>query len=166
MTHESWQQEQFSRAYVAAVAAVAGYAVNPIAVDIDGIDLTISSRGGGGVVRSPKLDVQIKSETSGKPGKLPWKYPLKVKNYDDLRPEDVSTPRILVVVAMPKDASDWLRQTPSELCLRHCAYWTSLRGEPATKNTATVTVSLPKNQKFSPQALGTIMMRIGQGQLP
>lgn len=165
MTHESWQQEQLSLAYVRAVAAVAGYAAQRPEIDYDGIDLTFHAHGGGGVVRSPRLDAQVKSETSGAPATFPWKYALKVENYEKLRHEDYATARILIVVAMPADVGDWVKQSAQQLVVRHCAYWVSLRGQPPTTNASTITVALPGKQKFSPAALRQIMMRLGHGQM-
>jgi hypothetical protein len=164
--HESWQQEQFSLAYVRAVATVAGFSTALPGVDHDGVDLTVCSRSSTGIVRSPKLDVQVKSECSGQPAKFPWQYALKVGNYEALRPTNYVTPRILVVVALPSDLSNWLGQSPKQLTLRHCAYWVSLRGQPVSKNTSTVTVSLPRSQVFSPKELEAMMTRIGDEQEP
>ncbi len=58
--HEDQQKEQFSRAYVQAVAACAGFAWSVPSVDDDSIDMTLSQTGGRGTIRSPRLDVQIK----------------------------------------------------------------------------------------------------------
>ncbi len=149
-----------------AVAAVAGYGVQRPDVDYDGIDLTFHAHGGGGTVRSPRLDAQVKSEVSGLPTKFPWSYALKVGNYEALRHDDYASPRILIVVGMPKDVDDWLTLSARQLALRHCAYWVSLRGMPATTNARTVSVSLPSNQRFSPAALRRIMMKISKGKLP
>ena len=166
MTHESWQQEEFSIAYVTAVASVAGYATQRHDVDQDGIDLSIHAHGGGGAVRSPRVEAQVKSQTAGKPPGFPWSYPLKAGNYENLRHSDFLVPRILIVVAMPKDVANWAKHTPTQLALRHCAYWVSLRGQPASPNQKTVTVYLPRKDKFSPTELDKMMKRIGQKGLP
>lgn len=81
------QQEEFSRAFVHAVASAAGFKVQPGATpDDDSVDLSISARGPFGRVRSPKVDVQAKCWMV-EPGEAEsLSYPLKTKNYDDLRP--------------------------------------------------------------------------------
>src|SRR5581483_7510794 len=56
----SQKKQEFSNAYVKAVAAVCGYATHQPSVDDDSVDLGIAARGGGGTVRSPKLDLQLK----------------------------------------------------------------------------------------------------------
>lgn len=46
-------------------------------------------------------------------------YPLKLKNYDDLRAETI-VPRILVVVSVPEDIDSWLHCTEAEMCQALC----------------------------------------------
>jgi hypothetical protein len=91
-------------------------------------------------------------------------YPLGIKNYNDLRVENVLVPRILVVVIVPKDIDYWLTQTEEEMCFKHCGYWYSLSGLGETKSTTTVNVSLLRDQQFTVDALRNIMERIGRGE--
>ena len=63
--HETQQKEQFSKAYIRAIAAVGGLRVSEPEVDDDSIDMTLAARGGSGGVRSPKLDLQLKCTASG-----------------------------------------------------------------------------------------------------
>jgi hypothetical protein len=84
------------------------------------------------------------------------RFPLSIKNYDDLRTEDLLVPRILVVVLVPHQISDWLRHSEEEMALRHCGYWTSLRGLQPTQNVETVTLSVPRSQRFTPESLHQI----------
>ncbi len=166
MIDPSAQQEQFSRAYVHAVVTVAGFSVVPPASpDDDSVDLAIAARGTMGLVRSPRVDVQVKSVRLPVEGD-PWMYPLKVKNYEELRHTDYLVPRILVVVSLPGDLGEWLRQTEVELALRHCGYWTSLRGMPATSNEHKVSISIPRERVFSVEALRAMFHRVGQGGQP
>ncbi|MEG4575575.1 DUF4365 domain-containing protein [Microcoleus sp. N3A4] len=94
------------------------------------------------------------------------RYPLKLKNYDDLRMDNFAIPRILVVVLIPETPEDWLTQSETELCIRNCGYWISLRGKPKTQNTSTVTVALPRTHQFTVAALQSIMEGISQGVQP
>jgi hypothetical protein len=102
------QGQRFSFAYVRAVASVAGYGVNESETDDDSVDLTIAQRGGGGTVRSPKLDLQVKHKRTVAPLADLIPYPLPVKNYQELRGNDFQVPRILVVVLVPDNVSTWL----------------------------------------------------------
>lgn len=160
------QKEQFSLAYARAVAAVAQISVCEPVVDDDSIDLIFQKRGGGGVVRSPRVEVQVKCTDAATITATHIVYPLKLKNYEELRPVDVLVPRILIVVVVPDDLNDWLDHTEQELALRKCGYWVSLRGQPATTNTTSVTVHLPRTNQFTVAELQGIMQRIGNGQNP
>ncbi|MBF0628148.1 MAG: DUF4365 domain-containing protein [Magnetococcales bacterium] len=161
------QKEKFSEAYVRAVAAVAGFGVSRPEVDDDSVDLTIAARGGNGSVRSPRLDIQLKC-TANAPinGDEAFSFPLKIKNYDDLRDEQVMVPRVLVVVRVPDDLAHWAEATEEQLLLRYCGYWISLRGEPATDNFTNKTVAVPRHQMFTVDALKALMTRIGIGGTP
>jgi hypothetical protein len=160
------QKEQVSFAYIRAVAAVAQIAVSEPAVDDDSIDLIFHRKGGGGVVRSPRLEAQVKCTDSATSTATDVAYPLKLKNYDELRPTNVLVPRILIVVTVPEDLNDWLNHSEQELAIRKCGYWLSLRGEPATTNTTSVTVRMLRSNQFTVAELKGIMQRIGIGQNP
>lgn len=59
------QQEEFSRAYLYAVAAAAGLKFQNAAMpDDDSVDVTVSTRGPRGITRSPRLDIQCKCQRS------------------------------------------------------------------------------------------------------
>jgi hypothetical protein len=164
--HIDQRQEQFSKAYVRAVAAVAGFRVQEgPQPDDDSVDLTISARGPLGTVRSPKLDVQMKSTRVHVDGD-PIPYPLSMKNYEELRHTDYSSPRVLVLVAVPPELQDWIAHSEAELVLRRCGYWLSLSGQPPVLNTTTVTVRIPRSNRFSVEGLNGIMERIGRGEGP
>ncbi|MDD1420303.1 DUF4365 domain-containing protein [Dolichospermum sp. ST_sed1] len=55
------RQEQFSKAYIRAVTAVAGYDIYEPEVDNDSIDLVIAAKGAIGTFRSPRLELQLKA---------------------------------------------------------------------------------------------------------
>ena len=153
LTH---RQEQFSNAFVEAIAAVAGCAASKPSVDNDSIDWTLSNR----LPRRPKLDVQLKctSDDSGSPENIRFVVP--IKNYRDLILVDLSNPRVLVLVVAPADIDSWLEQSPDRLVLRRCAYWVSLLGLPESDNENTVTVNVPRVNAFNVDALNRIMQRI------
>jgi hypothetical protein len=134
------QQEQFSLAYVRAVVAAAGFAAYRPEVDDDSVDLVVASRCSGGTFRSPRLEMQLKctSQEVLRGGEV--RFPLKRKNYDDLRAMELLVPRILVVVLVPEQPADWIGQDEARLELRRCGYWSSLFGAAATDNETTVTV--------------------------
>lgn len=164
MTPEQ-QKEQFSRAYVLAVAAAAQVNVFNYAVDADSIDIGFAVRSVAGQPQSPRLEAQLKCCTQRlKPNraKTALRYELKAKNYDELvGPHHV--PRILIVVLVPPKIEDWLSPSADELILRKCGYWTSLRGSPVLENDSSVMVDLPTSQLFTPDALKALFAVIRLG---
>ena len=155
------QQEQFSRAYVHAVATVAGFATYRPEVDDDSVDLGFAARGGTTTLRSPRIEVQLKCTSTGVRHDDEVRFPLRLKNYDDLR-RSCHVPRILVVVLVPEDVADWLDATEEQMVLRRCGYWRSLAGEPEVSNTTSVTVHLSRTNLFTPTALRAMMIRVGE----
>jgi hypothetical protein len=162
----SQQKEQLSNVYLQAVTTVAGYSLYRPSVDDDSVDWGIAAKGVMGRIRAPRLELQLKSTSRDLLDDKYLRYPLKLKNYDDLRLLDFAIPRILIVLVLPENLADWLQQSEEELCLRYCAYWVSLRGMSETPNTTTVTISLPRSNQFTATALQSIMQRIGQGVEP
>lgn len=166
LMHPDMQKEQFSRAYVQAVAACAGFAWSIPSVDDDSVDMALHQSGGGGTVRSPKVELQIKCVAAQSPTEDVFSFSIKLKNYDDLRDVTVMVPRILVVVLVPDGIADWLRHNEAELAMRRCGYWMSLRGLPASTNETSQTVYIPRLQRLTVEALQAMMQRIGAGGLP
>jgi hypothetical protein len=152
------RKEQFSRVYVRAVATVAGYTIYEPEVDDDSVDLGIAGRAASGVPCPPRIECQLKC-TSGRFRGEEMVYRLKRKNYDDLRLDDLVVPRILVVLSVPHDESEWLRQTEAELSMRHCAYWVSLRGRSPSGGEGKVTVRIPRANQFTVACLCDLMRR-------
>ena len=164
--YQNFHQEAFSRAYIHAVAAAAGfkYSDGPLPDD-DHVDVTISSRGPMGLIRSPKVDLQAKCKL-GAPEGDPISYVLGVEDYEGLRHLDYACPRILVVIFVPHDVGVWAEHSETELMLRYCGYWTCLQGRPARSNKASVTVQIPRTNTFSVAGLMEIMARIGRKEEP
>ena len=155
-------QEQFSKAFIMAVASAAGCTVAEPAPDTDSGDWMLSCH----LPRRPKLDLQVKSTSRSVGGETSIRYPLKRKNYDDLTPTNLLAPRLLVLVLVPSKPASWLSLTVEALILRHCAFWASLRGLPASDNDRSVTVEVPRANLFDVQALMGIMHRISEGGVP
>jgi hypothetical protein len=160
------RKEQFSYAYLYSIASTAGYsfqiATRPM--DFDGIDVILAGGSGQGIIRYPRLEIQVKCTAADLVSDDTIRYPLNVKNYDDLRVENIHTPRILVIVVVPDRLEEWLAQSQQELCLRHCGYWVSLRGLPPSQNQTTVTVSIPRQNIFDVPGLRLLMQRIESGE--
>src|SRR5262249_27562715 len=153
---EDLQKEQFSRAYVRAVAAAAGVNIYVPEVDDDSVDIGFSARVVQDQVLRPRIEAQLKCSAEVKEDTAFFRFLLKVKNYNDLRGDEV-IPRILILMTVPVQIGDWLHQTAEQMLLRKCAHWVNLQGLPETANTATVTVSVPRAQIFNVAALRTLL---------
>ncbi|MDF5708744.1 MAG: DUF4365 domain-containing protein [Nostoc sp. S4] len=161
------QKEEFSYAYINAVASAAGYSfqIAPRPLDLVGVDVTITGIATPGSRRRTRIDLQVKCTSQQLLDNDFVKFPLLIKNYDELRndnPDD--DPLLLVVVLIPDLQEDWLQQSETELCLKRCAYWVSIRGQPPTENQSTVTVYLPRQNIFSVEVLQALMQRIARGE--
>ncbi|MGB6300322.1 MAG: DUF4365 domain-containing protein [Rivularia sp. (in: cyanobacteria)] len=162
------QKEEFSYAYIYAVVSAAGYscqiATRPM--DIGGIDIIISGEEKEFTLYPPRLEVQVKATSTAVIDNEFIRYPLKLKNYNELRKSKTLVPKILVIILIPDNPGEWVNQSETELCLRRCGYWLSLKGQPATQNTESVTVYLPRQQLFTVSAIKNIMDTIEtRGQL-
>lgn len=156
--------EELSLAYVRAVASRAGFAVEEIRRDRDSVDLHICARGplGGGLLHSPVLGAQLKATaTTIADGDDEIAFDLKIKNYTDLI-QPTAIPRVLVVFAMPEDPERWLSCSEEALVLRRAAYWAALRGLPASSNTSTVRVRVPRAQVLDVDTIRGLLARISR----
>jgi hypothetical protein len=115
-------KEKFSSAYLIATASVVGLVTTEPRPDLDSTDWTLASIGGNGRVKSPKLDVQLKCTAADLCTETHIRFKLDLKNYDDLREEDVMVPRILMVVVVPEDPADWVDLTEDRMLMRRCGY--------------------------------------------
>lgn len=88
--HITQQQEQFSNAYLKMVATLAECTLSKPEVDDDSIDFSIKTKNYIGVFSRPVLDIQLKCYRTAAINSEKFAYPLKIKNYNDLRITNVS----------------------------------------------------------------------------
>lgn len=157
---ENTRKERLSLAYIHAVAARAGFQVLEPKVDFDSVDGILRSTTG----KRPQIEFQAQCTSQDLLKADHLAYPLKLKNYEELRAERVN-PIILIVVLLPEQEADWLSHSEDELVMRRCGYWLSLYGEPAVSNTSQVTVKLPRTQMFGVEQLSQLMARAETGPL-
>jgi hypothetical protein len=158
---------EFSHAYVRAVVHAAGFFVQESGrmADADGVDLTVLSRGAGGVRSSRRFDVQLKA--TAKPIlEDPFPFDLEAHNYNQLCDTNYQVDRVLVVVVLPQDQGSWVTASQTELVMRHCGYWLSLRGQAPTQNQTSVRVRLPRSACFHVAQVQAMIDRIRQGGHP
>ena len=149
-------QEQLSLAYLRAVVSNAGFGLSEPVKDYYGIDGTVVAPNRRGVNR---VDFQLKSDTDYTLRETDIAYDLRVADYNRLiRDDDI--PRVLILFLMPENPHEWLAQSPDELCLRKCAYWLSLMGEPPSTNTSTQRVFVPLANVFNRYGLHDMFRRL------
>ncbi len=100
------------------------------------------------------LELQVKSTTKDgiNESKEIIKYPLKVKNYNDLidRKRNFSTTLLLVLFILPTDIKKWVEMNQEELMIRKCAYWFFPENETeSTGNESTKTITINKRNLLS-----------------
>ena len=159
-------QEFFSEAYIAAISAVAGFSFEYKKVDRNSIDVFITQRiDGNNCPQIEELKIQLKCTYAHTPQNGVLTYPLKIKNYNDLRQESLLIPRILVVVYTPNlPRINWLQHNNNHLILKYEAFWVSLRGRGSVTNTTTININL--KQKFTVSSLQALMDSIANGNYP
>ena len=155
------QEELLSIAYAHAVSARAGYATAVYDKDRDGIDMRIQA---GGDMR-PAIEIQLKATINLRgPADGFYRFSLPVRNYDLLRVR-TQTPRILVVLDLPREEEQWMTISDDGLVIRHRAYWTNLAGFDETSSANNITVQIPIQNVFDVQALCDLMEQSRSGRI-
>ena len=156
------QKEALSRVYVKALAARAGYSTSVPEPDRDSVDLRIQA---GGPSR-PAIDLQLKATSAlAEPRGGFLRFRLPIKNYRDLR-EETQTPRLLVVLELPRDESRWMTVTHEDLVLRRRAYWLSLqRDHEEVVSQETITVRIPEQNLLDVEVMCDLIERSRTGDI-
>lgn len=159
------QKEQFSIAWIQALAAVCQLKIFRCDVDDESIDLTLGRVGGNGTIKSPRLDLQLKCSGQELLMDDGVHLVLKRKNYDDLRASDVMIPRVLVVLLVPEAVAGWCINEPEQsLTLHRNAWWLSLLGADDRAGVESPTVTLPRGNVLGPEALTAMVDKVGRGE--
>lgn len=166
MTPEQ-QKEEISKAYLQAVAARCGLTVASWSQDGGVVDATIKADEpiGGGAFANAMVHVQLKCTARQDvlhDDFVSWL--LEREHYDKLR-RRCAVPHLLVVLLLPPQTDKWIEHTPEQIIVRRCAWWvkmTDMRSD--ERDTAKVTVRLPRSQPFSPDQLLEMMGKLSRGE--
>jgi hypothetical protein len=158
---------ELSYAYLHAVAARAGFGCEVTGRPSDNAGVDAYVRVKERLAENAKytnfpFEVQLKA-TSKTPALEADRYSFwldDVVRYDDLRAQSAPMPKILVVLFLPTDASQWLEHTNEGVVTRRCAYWVSLWNAPASGNQTGQTVYLPKSNVLSVDGLRSLAQRL------
>jgi hypothetical protein len=159
--YPSHMKESFSFAYAVAVISAAGYNYTHPVFDYNSVDFSIRGTANEVPHAYPCLDVQLKCTSEARLTRDFVHHRLPRKNYDDLR-RIGSQSRILIVVLVPHLTGHWLNSSDRRMRLQRCGYWMSLRNQPAVDQ-ETITVRLPRSQRFTIEGLRSIMTTLEQG---
>lgn len=119
-------QGSYGEGLVYALAAAAGLTASRPHLDVDGVDWLIARPGASGTIRSPKIEVQVKTWSQAGETVEHWQGRLDANHFNALAGAGFMVPRFLVAVVVPTDAADYADCDPARLALRHAAYWLSL----------------------------------------
>jgi len=89
-----------------------------------------------------------------------------IEQYDLLRKDSGGAHRILIVLFLPKDETEWLKINSEELLLKQAAYWVSLYGAPVSQNETSQTIYIPKANLLTPESLVALCQHTGLGNIP
>ena len=85
-----------------------------------------------------------------------------VDRYDRLREPGSPLPKLLVVLILPNDPTQWLTLDENSLIARRCAYWVSLKGAPMSDNGTGQTIAIPRSQNLTVEGLRNVALRLSQ----
>jgi hypothetical protein len=163
MYTDNIQKEEFSTAYVHAIAALAKCNVGHWNIDGDSVDISLrASVHDGRQTIYPQLDIQLKCTSEDIFYNDGIHFPLKIKNYDDLRAKVINQ-RLLIVVCVPECDTNWAEQDSEKLSLKKCAYWLPPSKFPDSDNKISVIVKIPYENIFSAENLIKSMKIIADG---
>ncbi|RAK40350.1 uncharacterized protein DUF4365 [Actinoplanes lutulentus] len=130
-------------------------------LDLDGVDWQIAHPGPRGSLRSPRIEVQVKSSSGPVLRDAIILQRLQVSHYNHLAGSGFQVPRFLAVVVVPSDAADYAVCTNEHMRLSTAANWLSLadreilptgEGSPGS-----VLVEVPLRNLLTVKALGHLL---------
>lgn len=157
------RKEELSFSYLNALCSYEGIALEIQKHDDDGIDAIIKKdvETSSGKYKS-SLAVQLKASSTQWVDKAEYiKYPLKVKNFNDLTTRSV-IPQALFLFTLPKDEEAWIKHDIDQLIIRKCMYWCSFSGKGGSSNSSSVTIKIPKEQVVCPASLSDLLIKIAE----
>ena len=150
------RMEKFSIAYIEAVAAQSDVKVGRWNHDSHSVDGTLRWEDG----QRPMIDFQAKCSSQHLISGDLVRFPLRKKNYDELRPVNLPAPIFLIVVLVPVNPDLWLRFSDEEICSQSRGFFHSLEGDPPLdEGRQQKTVEIPRQNVFDRSHLLALMQR-------
>lgn len=154
-------KENLCIAHIYAVAGMAGVGLGLRNVNDYGVDGQFDPvviRGTRRVISGFPLPFQAKSTVDWEIKDGHVVYDLESKTYNDIvsRTEAEAT-LLLVLLCLPKIATDWHSVTSDATTLRNCCYWHHFRGDLADNENSTKRIKIPTGQLFAPESLKELL---------
>jgi len=162
--HSTHTKEQYSIAFVHALATRARCKVDGLAVDDEQVDVTIRQRAKRLHYSRTAVDVQLKCTSRDVIKKDGLHFSLPRHQYDGLRERGI-IPKILVALAVDSEFDNWMKLSSEEILLRGSAYWIGMDDQPEISGEST-TLLLPSTNRFDVDQLVDMLHRIDQGGKP
>lgn len=124
--HPNVHQGLHGEGFIHAMACAAGFTTSKMNLDVDGVDWQIAHPGPKGTTRSPKIEMQVKTESSPDVHEDMFKYRLTVQHFNRLAGSGFQVPRYLALVVVPVDSSTYAICGHEHMQLGTAAYWLSL----------------------------------------
>jgi Domain of unknown function (DUF4365) len=168
---QNHMMESLSRAYLQAVAAMAGLNLrleqNTQEFDygVDGTFYPIKRIGTSLVNSGFPLDFQLKATTNWKYISTDVVYSMRVEAYNklvDRNSHNRAVPQILILFCLPTDSIEWLYHNEDQLLLRKCCYWKRLTGV-LSGNSAQIAVRIPRLQQLNVHSLLKLLEDVKSG---
>lgn len=151
------QQGLHGEGFVFAMACSAGLNVSRPSLDIDGVDWLIGYPGQLGTVRSPKIEVQVKTWSAPSGDSTSLLYRMKVGHHNALAGANFALRRYLILVTVPEVSGEYAICDHEAMRLGHAAYWVSLEKEPilpiGADEARTVVVAVPRANLLTMETL-------------
>jgi hypothetical protein len=160
-------KESLSKAYITAVAGMAGVLTGSLDYDygVDGSLATVERRVNAltnkcRIIKSPySVDYQLKATTKWKhdPETDEIIYDLESKTYNDIisRANDEES-LFLFLLCLPSQKKDWLDISPTNLLLKNCCYWFTTSGN-ITNNRSRVRIRIPVQNLLTVTAVKNLL---------
>lgn len=162
-------QEQLSKSYIIATAAIARVGLEITREQDYGVDGTLikyaernlSGTPGRGrsVENGIKLDFQIKCSTQWRFDGNEVAYSIESKTYNDIVLRRPHVPRLLLMLmCLPNiDGEEWHDHLEDSLTLRRCVYFLHLAGPPIQNERSTKLIRIPRQNVLTPQAVAELL---------
>lgn len=159
--------EQFQLAITKAIASSCHFMhTDGTKPDRHSIDLTLSTSYFNedlGYTVEGRVDLQLKTAINPIVTNNIIKYPLKIKNYNELIGKR-RIPKYLFVMIIPNDKKKWMHEFNNGIFFPYKYYWINLKSFPPSNNKTKVTINIPIHQELTRDSLMKMLEYAIEGQ--